>query len=142
MKSPRTFIAAALFAGIINVGFMAYGQIRTNTIIAYALPIKSSRTATGCPGSYVGYANYSYPPTWGWVPATNTTIPTATDGGGRTNTKFEFIGEFGDDGCSTGGGSSLPSSPPSPAYCFTVFFPSNLPTTNYPIVLTGFVSTN
>ena len=145
MKSPRTFIAAALFAGIINVGLTAYGQ-STNTIVVYALPVKvpSHGPVSGCPGAYVGYASYTLPnPIWGWTPATNTTIHTAADGGGRTDTKVQYYGEYGDYNCDDTSISLPTSSPLSPAYEFSIYFMSNVPTTNYPIVLTGFiVSTN
>jgi hypothetical protein len=106
----------------------------------YATPVASGGTQGTCPGTYVGYVNYTktIAQGWGWVPDTNnTTVFTAADGGGRTDTKVVYLGKSNDGGCDQTS-VTIPNPPPSAKYRFTIYFPNNVPTTNYPIVLTGF----
>jgi len=109
-------------------------------IVVFGLPKVSNGAIGDCPGYFAGYINYTktIAQGWGWIPLTNsTTVFTAADGGGRTNTKVMYLGKFGDSGC----GQTMvtvPYPPPSPSYRFTIYFPNNVPSTNYPIVLTGF----
>lgn len=93
-----------------------------------------------CPGKYAGYIIYTKTISqgWGWAPATNTTtVFTASDGGGRTDTSVVYGGINGDYGCGQTT-VTIPNPPYSPVYRFTIYFPNNVPTTNYPIILTGF----
>jgi hypothetical protein len=109
-------------------------------IIVYGLPKISGGSLGTCPGSYAGYINYTKTISqgWGWVPSTNsTTVFTAADGSGRTDTKIVYSGKYLDIGCDQTS-VTIPNPPISPAYRFTIYFPSNVPTTNYPIILTGF----
>jgi hypothetical protein len=110
-----------------------------NQIIVFGLPKVSNGILGTCPGTFVGYINYTktIAQGWGWVPLTNTTIFTAADGSGRTDTKIGYTGKYGDTGCDQTT-VTIPNPPPSPSYRFTIYFPNNVPTTNYPIVLTGF----
>lgn len=141
MKKITYLHGIIVIAGLGLIAGCSTGPTETGPIIAYAVPVSSKGKMGTCPGSYVAYANYSVPATWGWVPSTNTTIHTASNGGACSKLCIEYIGEFGDNGCGKTN-VTLPTAPPSPAYCFTVYFPSNAPTTNYPIILTGFDSTN
>jgi hypothetical protein len=104
-----------------------------------ALPTQGGGKQGTCPGTYAGAAAYTKSITngWGWAPDTNTTIHTAANGGGRTDVKIEFLGAFGDSGCAAGS-VTIPSPTLSPKYDFAIYFASNPPTTNYPIILTGF----
>ena len=109
-------------------------------IVVFGAPKVSNGTHGTCPGSYAGYVNFTKTISqgWGWAPATNTTtIFTASDGSGRKDTVVTYLGEYGDTGCNQTI-VTIPNLPPSPVYRFTIFFPKNVPTTNYPIVLTGF----
>ncbi len=109
-------------------------------IVVFGGPKLGGGTIGTCPGSFAGYINYTktIAQGWGWVPATNTTtIFTASDGSGRTDTKIAYGGKYGDTGCNQTT-VTVPNPPPSPAYRFTIYFPNNVPTTNYPIILTGF----
>jgi uncharacterized protein YceK len=107
-------------------------------ITVFGAPVASSGKQGTCPGKYAGYVIYSQPETnWGWAPLTNTTTFKAADGGGRTDTKIVFNGEFGDAGCAPTN-VTIPNPPFSPLYRFLIYFPNNVPTTNYPIILTGF----
>jgi hypothetical protein len=110
-------------------------------VTVYA-PVSSASGREGtCPGSFIGYALYSKTSAngWGWDPDTNnTTVFTASDGGGRTNTSVAYNGRNSDSGCGLAT-VTVPNPPLSSAYRFTIFFPNNLPTTNYPIVLDGFL---
>ena len=110
-----------------------------NQIIVFGFPKFSNGTLGTCPGHFVGYINYTktIAQGWGWAPSTNTTIFTASDGSGRTDTKIGYTGKYGDTGCDQTT-VTIPNPPPSPSYRFTIYFPNNVPTTNYPIVLTGF----
>jgi hypothetical protein len=104
----------------------------------YGLPVVSSGNLGTCPGNWIGYTTYSKTnAAWGYAPATNTTIHTAADGTGRTDTRVEFVGSWGDQGCAKGS-VTVPSPPMSPVYRFTIYFTNNVPATNYPIRLTGF----
>jgi hypothetical protein len=115
------------------------GVLGGGPIVVFGGPKASNGTQGTCPGTYAGYVNYTKTISqgWGWVPSTNTTIFTASDGGGRTDTKIMYGGKYGDTGCNQTT-VTIPNPPPSPSYRFTIFFPNNVPTTNYPIVLTGF----
>jgi hypothetical protein len=106
-------------------------------IIVYGLPKASGGTQGTCPGTYAGYINFTktIAQGWGWVPAG--TVHTASDGSGRTDTKISYLGMYGDTGCNQTT-VTIPNPPMSPSYRFTIYYPNNVPTTNYPIVLTGF----
>jgi hypothetical protein len=108
-------------------------------IVVSGGPKTSNGTINPCPGSYAGYVNYTKTISqgWGWTPVSGATTLTASDGGGRTDTIIMYMGKYGDTGCNQTS-VTIPYPPPSPSYRFTIFFPSNVPTTNYPIVLNGF----
>jgi hypothetical protein len=133
MKNSKTLPFTALLASFVTFGAIVCAQ--SQTLIVYATPVVADGNGTGCPGKFSGYANY----TSGWAPSTNTTTFTASDGGGRTDTRVEYVGVYGDTGCDIGSVTVL-NPPMSPLYLFTIYFPSNTPTTNYPIVLNGFVA--
>jgi hypothetical protein len=107
-------------------------------VVVYATPIVSPGDIGTCPGPYAGYVNYikTVAQGWGWTPMTNTTIYTASDTT-RTNTKVEYVGDYGDSGCSQTN-VTIPYPTFSPAYRFTIYFTNNVPSTNYPITLSGF----
>ena len=108
----------------------------------FGAPKVSNGTHGTCPGSYAGYVNFTKTISqgWGWAPATNTTtIFTASDGGGRTDTKIAYMGIYGDTGCNQTT-VTIPNPPFSPSYRFTIYFPNNVPTANYSISLSGFNS--
>jgi hypothetical protein len=110
------------------------------TFTVYATPASVGGTIPGCPGTYAGSVSYTKTIAngWGWVPDTNnTSVFTAADGGGRTNTKVVYLGKNLDSGCGTNS-VTVPNPPGSAVYRFTIYFPNNVPGTNYPIVLTGF----
>jgi hypothetical protein len=120
-------------------GVHADGILGGGPITVSGAPRASNGTINPCPGGFVGYVNYtkSISQGWGWTPISGATTLTAADGGGRTDTKIGYVGEYGDTGC----GQTLvtiPYPPPSPIYRFTIYFSNNMPTTNYPITLTGF----
>ena len=109
-------------------------------IIVYGLPKVGGGTRGTCPGRYAGYINFTKTISqgWGWAPSTNsTTVFTAADGGGRTDTKIVYAGISYDSGCDQTS-VTIPNPPFSPKYRFTIYFPNHVPTTNYPIVLSGF----
>ena len=105
-------------------------------VVVYAPPVTDPGSLPTCPGAYAGYVNYVPTNVWGWTPSTNTTIYTASDNT-RTNTKVEYVGGYGDEGCHKTT-VTIPSPTFSPEYRFTIYFTSDVPTTNYPITLTGF----
>jgi hypothetical protein len=122
---------------VMTPSFMGGGQI-----VVFGAPKASNGTQGTCPGHYAGYVNYTKTVSegWGWAPDTNTTtVFTASDGGGRTDTKIMYLGKYGDSGCGQTT-VTIPNPPFSPKYRFTIYFPTNAPTTNYPIVLTGFIN--
>jgi hypothetical protein len=107
-------------------------------IVVYALPIVSGGSEPSCPGSFEGYVNYTKTPAngWGWTPTSGATTIVAEDEN-RSNTKIEYVGAYGDSGCAKTS-VSIPHPAESPAYRFSIYFTSNVPTTNYPITLIGF----
>jgi hypothetical protein len=126
---------AASLNVVMTSSFMGGDQITL-----YGLPKASGGTQGTCPGRYAGYINFTKTISqgWGWAPSTNTTTTfTASDGSGRTDTKIAYMGKYGDTGCDQTT-VTIPNPPFSPSYRFTIYFPNNVPTTNYPIVLTGF----
>jgi|GEM_PF-1050383 hypothetical protein len=131
--------ASALAASATTSGAIAASLPGGVPIIVSGLPISGGGTQNPCPGNYAGYVNYTKTISqgWGWTPAANTTTFTAANGGGVTGTSVSYLGEYGDSGCGQTT-VTIPYPPPSPAYRFTIFFPKTVPTTNYPIVLTGF----
>ena len=111
------------------------------SIILLGVPIQIPGSQGSCPGAYSGYITYTNTlPAWGWAPATNTTTFTAANGGKRTDARILFVGQYGDSGCNISN-VTIPNPPTSPKYIFNIYFRSNPPpTTNYPIILTGFTT--
>ncbi len=105
----------------------------------YGTPVLGSGSQGTCPGTYSGYVNYtkSVSQGWGWAPSTNTSTHTAADGTGRTDTKVQYGGKYGDTGCDQTI-VTIPDPTVSPKYRFTIFFTNNVPTNAYPIILSGF----
>jgi hypothetical protein len=122
-----------------SLNVMAPMYFGGDQIVVFGFPKASNGTQGTCPGRYAGYINYTKTVSqgWGWVPSTNTTTFTASDGGGRTDTTVTYMGRSFDGGCNQTS-VTIPNPPYSPSYRFTIYFPNNVPTTNYPIVLSGF----
>jgi hypothetical protein len=109
-------------------------------IVVFGTPLLSGGSQSGCPGSYAGYVSYTKTVSkgWGWAPISGARTLKAADGSGRTDTKIEYFGAYGDSGCAQTS-VTIPYPPFSPVYQFGIYFANNVPTTNaYPIVLTGF----
>lgn len=137
-------IAVAAFCGLVTLAGCTTQQSTStkyklgDPITVFGLPTTGGGTQGTCPGTYAGYVIYTKSlPAWGWVPLTNTTTFTASDGGGRTDTKITYAGKNGDAACNQTT-VTIPNPPPSAKYRFAIYFPNNVPTTNYPIILTGF----
>jgi hypothetical protein len=122
----------------VTMSLMVYGFSPDSQVVIYGTPITSSGTQGTCPGHYIGYVNYTKTPGngWGWDPSTNTTVFTATDNN-SSNTKVTYLGDYHDSGCAQTS-VTIPNPPSSDAYRFTIYFTNNVPTTNYPITLSGF----
>jgi hypothetical protein len=106
-------------------------------IIVFGTPYLGGGSQGTCPGPFAGYVNYIKPSSqgWGWAPIAGT-AHTATDLN-RNDTKVEYVGRYGDSGCDETT-VSIPDPTISPKYRFTIYFPNNVPTNAYPIMLTGF----
>jgi hypothetical protein len=115
-------------------------QTGVDPIVVFGPPVLASGGTGTCPGHYAGYVNYTKSVTngWGWAPDTNNgnTIFTASDTN-RTNTKIEYVGEFGNNGCNQAT-VTIPNPPISPVFRFSIYFTNNVPTNAYPITLGGF----
>ncbi len=113
--------------------------VTSGPFTVYAVPVTSGGSNGACHFAYVGCVNYTKTVAqgWGWKPDTNMTVHTAADGGGRTDTLISYVGKTGDSGCNQTS-VTVPDPPASTAYRFTIFFPNNVPATNYPIILNGF----
>jgi hypothetical protein len=112
-------------------------QTGVDPVVVYATPILSSGSSGSCPGSYIGYVAYTKQGS-GWSPDTTNgnTIFTATDTN-RTNTKVQYLGLYGDNGCNQTS-VTIPNPPESPVYEFDIYFTNNVPTNAYAITLNGF----
>jgi hypothetical protein len=115
-------------------------QTGVDPIVVFGFPLLGGGSQGTCPGHYIGYVNYTKAVTngWGWAPDTTNgnTIFTVTDTN-RTNTKIEYVGAYGDNGCNQT--TVTVSNPPgSPVYDFTIYFTNNVPTNAYAITLSGF----
>lgn len=109
------------------------------TLTLFGPPVFSNGSQGSCPGSFVGYVNFTKTVAqgWGWSPSTNTTVHTVTDTT-RTDTKIQYVGKYGDAGCNQTS-VTIPHPTYSPKYRFSIYFPNNVPSTNaYPITLVGF----
>jgi hypothetical protein len=111
----------------------------SDTITVYGMPVSGGGSQGTCPGSYIGYVNYTKTVSqgWGWAPSTNTTLHRASDGSGRTDTKVQYVGRSSDSGCAQTT-VAIPDPTFSTKYRFTIFFTNNIPTNAYPITLSGF----
>ena len=110
-----------------------------DVLVLYGPVITTGGSSGTCPGTYAGSVSFNKTVAqgWGWAPSTNTTIHTASDTL-RSDTKVTYVGRSFDAGC---GQTSIavPDPTVSLKYRFTIYFPSDVPTTNaYPITLTGF----
>lgn len=139
-SSPQLLSAATTKQSSLSVG----GALDMNgggVVVVFGLPLLSMGGGGSCPGKYSGYVNYTKTISqgWGWSPSTGTTVFTATDTN-ATNTKIEYLGDYGDNGCSQTTSITIPYPAMSPVYRFTIFFPpgTQVPTNAYPITLTGF----
>ena len=135
-KTKSSIVALAAF----TIMFVAIEHVGVGApIFVYGTSAIGGGTTTTCGITYAGWVSYALTNTWGWIPDTNnTTTFAATDGGGRTDTYVLYTGRLDDKGCDQTQ-VVVPNPPHSTQYRFTIYFPTNVPTTNYPILLTGFV---
>src|ERR1035437_4514506 len=122
-------------AAILNVYTLTAGE----PIIVYGTPFAGGGSQGTCPGPYAGYVSYTKTVAqgWGWAPSPNTTVHTASDGAGRTDTKVQYGGRSGDNNCNQTS-VTIPDPTTSTKYRFAIYFTNNVPTNAYPITLTGF----
>ena len=138
MKTRAYLIIATIAALTAIVGCSTCPPQLSPPVTVFGLPVASNGKQGTCPGKYAGYVIYTNSTAWGWTPDTaSNTVFAAADGGGRADTKVVYNGQYGDAGCATAG-ITIPNPPMSPQYRFAIYFPNNVPTTNYPINLTGF----
>jgi len=108
-------------------------------ITMFGMPVVSGGGTGSCPGKYSGYVNFTKtsPQGWGWAPTAGVPTHTASDTN-RVDTKIQYGGQYGDNGCNTNSVSF--SNPMSPVYRFSIYFPpgSQVPTNAYAITLDGF----
>jgi len=132
----KSIVMAACAGLFLTAGINTYGD---TSVVVYATPIASNGNQGSCPGPYTSYVNFtkSVSQGWGWKPSTNTTIHIAANGGDRPDVKVEFVGKRLDSGCSPES-VLVPDPAYSTAYRFTIYFTNGVPSTNYPITLTGF----
>jgi Immunoglobulin domain len=115
-------------------------QTGVDPIIVFGFPLFGSGAQNSCPGPFTGYINYTktIQQGWGWAPDTSNgnTVFTASDTN-RTNTKIQYVGGYGDNGCNQTT-TTVVNPPMSPVYRFTIYFTNNVPTNAYAITLSGF----
>jgi hypothetical protein len=102
-------ILFALFLSIVCA------SAQTNS--ACAIAVSTGKTRGDCIPYYYGYANYKPANTnhWGFYSATNRMMAI----GGTTNDSIQFIGLYGDSGCSNG---VVTFTNYSPQYQFALYF--------------------
>lgn len=132
---PTRFASLMVFTNSINP------QTGVDPVVVFSFPVFGNGSQGSCPGKYAGYVNYTKTAQqgWGWTPDTSNsnTVFTATDTN-RTDTKIQYYGIYGDNGCNQTSVSVL-DPPVSPVYRFTIYFTNNVPTNAYPITLDGFL---
>lgn len=115
-------------------------QTGVDPIVVFGLPLPGGGSQGTCPGKYTGYIAYTKSATngWGWAPDTSNsnTLFTATDTN-SANTKVEYVGEYGDNGCDQTT-VTVPYPAISPVYQFCIYFTNTVPTNAYGITLDGF----
>ena len=135
--TTKPISAAAKSSTLASSGTMTPNGSGGGSITVYGTPLVSNGSSGSCPGKYVGYVTYSKPPSqgWGWTPISGV-AHTVTDTN-RTDTKVQYFGLYGDNGCAQ---TTITVNPTySPAYQFNIYFTNNVPTNAYPMVLlTGF----
>lgn len=134
-KTTKTIHNLLAGVGIIAL-ICGGGQTAFADVTIYATATVSSGSNGVCPGGYVGYVSYTKTTAQGWGWAPTNTVHTATDTN-RTDTKVEFEGKLGDAGCNQTT-VTVPHPTTSTKYRFKVYFPNNVPTNSYPLVLQGF----
>jgi hypothetical protein len=115
-------------------------QTGVDPVVVYSFAYQGGGAQGQCPGPYNAYVAFtkSYQNGWGWTPDTTNgnTLFTATDTN-ASNTKVQFLGEYGDNGCAQTT-VTVPNPPMSPAYQFCIYFTNGAPQGPYPITLSGF----
>lgn len=115
-------------------------QTGVDPVVVFGFPLFGSGGSGTCPGHYAGYVNYTKTTQqgWGWAPDTSNgnTSFIASDTN-RTNTKIQYGGGYGDNGCNQTA-VTVPNPAMSPVYRFTIYFTNNVPTNAYAITLDGF----
>jgi Immunoglobulin domain len=115
-------------------------QTGVDPVVVFSLPLSSSGGTGTCPGHYAGYVNYTKTVAngWGWAPdTTNGNTSFIASDTNRPDTKIQYAGKYGDNGCDQTG-VAVPSPAISPVYRFTIYFTNNVPTNAYAITLDGF----
>jgi len=137
--APTATTASTTAFGSTGNTVMANGVLGGGPITVMGTPYPGNGSQGTCPGPYTGWVAYTKTVSqgWGWTPASGATVLTAADGSGRTDTKVQYVGAYGDNGCGQTT-VTIPYPPFSPAYRFTIYFTNNVPTNAYPITLTGF----
>jgi len=143
-KITAKLLTAFIFTGALMALLLVAGccchkpiHVSSGPITVYAAPVTVSGTNSSCQFSYIGSVSYvTTNGLWGWKPITGVTH-TAADGGGRTDTMVYYNGRSLDKGCGQTS-VTVPTPAPSQYYRFVIFFPTNMPATNYPIILNGF----
>jgi hypothetical protein len=127
-------------SGSMSMSMSAMDMGGGGVVTVFGAPVVSGGGSGNCPGKYCGYVNYTKTASqgWGWSPSSNTTIYTASDTN-RSDTKIQYGGDYGDSGCAQTT-VTVPYPTMSPAYRFSIYFPTNssMPTNAYPITLSGF----
>ena len=139
--AAKTTAGSALTASATTSSMMVASMPAGGPIVVFGTPLLGGGSQGSCPGPYAGYVAYAKTISqgWGWAPISGVKALTAADGSGRTNTKVQYLGLYGDSGCRTKTTVTIPYPTFSPAYRFWIYFPNNVPPTNaYPITLTGF----
>jgi hypothetical protein len=136
VAAKSSAVAAKSSAVAASSGVVTPNMTGGGPITVFGTPSSGGGSQGGCPGPYAGYVIYTKTMSqgWGWSPTG--TIHTAADGSGRTDTKIQYGGMYGDSGCNQTSVSVNPVY--SPTYRFAIFFTNNVPTNAYPITLTGF----
>lgn len=138
VPAAKSTASSALTANATGSGVAPATLPGGGPITVFGAPYAGAGTKNTCPGPYAGYVIYTKPASqgWGWTPISGM-AHSAADGSGRTDTKVEYVGSYGDNGCAQS--NVIINTTYSPAYRFAIYFPTNVPTTNaYPIILNGF----
>jgi len=132
-SSFTNFIGGPFSTEVPAAGAIQFYRLKQEDgFLIWADTTASAGEVNPCPGAYVGYCTYSLDaPQFGWEAMTNAVAMDPA----RSDTAVLYVGRLAETGCGFG---SVNVIPVGERFRFSVFFPTNLPSGQYPLRLVNF----